>query len=444
MATQRIKAAVFDFFGTLVPSFGTAGYRAVLHEVACLIGIPPDIFVEKWITDFSKRMTGHYPTLESNAEGICRELRIVPDRDAISRAIPMVLDYQWKLMVPRPHVLEVLTELRHRKVRIGLTSDCSAELPALWNRTPFPPLFDAPVFSCVVGARKPDPAIYLEACRLLQVQPQECLYVGDGGSRELSGAAAVGMSPILFFDENEREGSDAHRVDEESWDGPSISDFRDLFGYVGDNPGTQDRRVEMNIGYYDTHGETFFEETASADLSHLYDPFLAQLPAGARILDAGCGTGRDTRVFLQMGYDVTAFDASEEMVKRARLLTGIDVRKSRFEEFASPRLYDGIWSCASLLHVPRSRLSDVMAHLAALLRPGGTWYLSFKHGSGDRERDGRFFTDLEECDLRSIVDKLPGMSVSSVWVAKDSRPGKNEEWLNGLLLKAQAGAPGGD
>jgi HAD superfamily hydrolase (TIGR01509 family) len=438
MKTRAIKAVIFDFFGTLVPSFGTAGYRAVLSEVARLLGVPPDVFVEKWITDFTKRMTGEYPTLQANAEGICRELGIKPDHDAIHRAIPLVLDYQWKLMVPRPHVLDVLGELRRRNARIGLTSDCSAELPALWERTPFPPLFDAPVFSCAVGVRKPDPAIYREACRRLDVQPTECLYVGDGGSRELSGAAAVGMIPILFFDKEERDGSDAHRVDGEEWDGPSISDFRELLTYLDDGADTTDKQAEANIGYYNTNAGAFFEETAHADLSHVYRPFLSQLPTGASILDAGCGTGRDTRFFLSKGYDVTAFDASDEMVRRARLFTGIDVKKYRFDEFDSSRPYDGIWSCASLLHVPRRDLMKVMSRFAGLLAPGGAWYVSFKHGTADREKEGRFFTDLEERGLRRIVEEIDGVAVHSIWVTKDRRPGKNEEWLNCLLVKKES------
>jgi len=109
-----------------------------------------------------------------------------------------------------------------------VVSDCSPELPLLWSETPFAPLFDAAVFSCDLGVRKPNPKIYLEACRRLNVEPAECYFVGDGGSRELSGAAELGMHAVLLAAPEEQNNSDTHRIDGEEWRGPAIYDLKDL------------------------------------------------------------------------------------------------------------------------------------------------------------------------------------------------------------------------
>jgi 2-polyprenyl-3-methyl-5-hydroxy-6-metoxy-1,4-benzoquinol methylase len=134
-------------------------------------------------------------------------------------------------------------------------------------------------------------------------------------------------------------------------------------------------------------------------MSRLYKLFIESLPPDAHILDAGCGFGRDSRAFLTMGYHVTAFDVSEEMVIRARRFTGIEVQKRSFEQVNEVAVYDGIWTCASLLHVPQKNLLKVMTRLSRSLKAGGIWYVSFKSGSGERIKDGRIFTDLNDPSL---------------------------------------------
>lgn len=191
----------------------------------------------------------------------------------------------------------------------------------------------------------------------------------------------------------------------------------------------------MNSDYYQLHAQRFFSETVDVDMSELYRPFVAHLKPGARILDAGCGSGRDAKAFSEMGYEVEAFDASAELVELARQHTGLPVKQMRFEEVTEVERYDGIWCCASLLHVPLAELPGVMAQLAKALKPGGVWYLSFKYGSGEREKDGRRFTDMDDCGIRILLNLLHCIHLVHNWLTNDHRPVYKQRWSNFILSK---------
>lgn len=192
----------------------------------------------------------------------------------------------------------------------------------------------------------------------------------------------------------------------------------------------------MNSDYYQLHAQRFFSETVDVDMSELYCPFVAHLKPGARILDAGCGSGRDAKAFREMGYEVEAFDASAELVELARQHTGLPVKQMRFEDVTEVERYDGIWCCASLLHVPLAELPGVMTQLSEALKPGGVWYLSFKYGSGERERDGRSFTDMDESGFAEVLTGLSGVEVMDSWQTHDQRPERDDSWINLVLSKA--------
>src|SRR6185437_12551140 len=128
-----------------------------------------------------------------------------------------------------PTALAVLRQLRnYYALKTCVVSDCSPELPQIWKETPFAPMFDAAVFSCEVGVRKPNPKIYLEACGRLGVEPDECLFVGDGGSGELTGAAALGMNAVRLARYGEQNNADIHRIDGEEWQGRTIHGFKEV------------------------------------------------------------------------------------------------------------------------------------------------------------------------------------------------------------------------
>lgn len=194
--------------------------------------------------------------------------------------------------------------------------------------------------------------------------------------------------------------------------------------------------------FYERNADAFYGDTVTTDMVPIYERFLPLVRQGGRILDAGCGSGRDTLAFLQRGYQVDAFDGSSEMVRRARALTGIDVGLRMFESLIDaplPQKYDGIWSCASLLHVERERLPSVIGALLRALTPDGIVYLSFKHGETDRIKDGRQFTDLTEESLEQILAEIGSCELREHWVTADQRPGRSDRWLNAIICTVSAG-----
>ncbi|QIT30732.1 class I SAM-dependent methyltransferase [Raoultella terrigena] len=192
----------------------------------------------------------------------------------------------------------------------------------------------------------------------------------------------------------------------------------------------------MTINYYQHNADSFFTATVAVDMSSLYAPFVEALTPPKLILDAGCGSGRDAKAFAEMGYRVEAFDASSEMVARAARYSGLPVRQRSFADISETARYDGIWCCASLLHVPGDELPGVMQRLATALKPGGVWYVSFKYGTGEREKEGRRFIDLDEAGLTALVAALADIDITRMWQTLDKRPDRSETWLNALLLKA--------
>ena len=188
--------------------------------------------------------------------------------------------------------------------------------------------------------------------------------------------------------------------------------------------------MNSTIEYYNNNAEAFAAETINADMSYCLERFLKYLEPGSRVLDAGCGSGRDTIAFMENGYVVDAFDASEEICRLASEKTGIEVKCLRFEDLSGSDEYDGIWACASLLHVRKKDLPGVFHKLNELLMAGGILYASFKYGTGEREKNGRFFTDMTEPELVSLVTS-EGMDILELFRTKDVRPGRtNEEWVN--------------
>ncbi|CAM8024015.1 class I SAM-dependent methyltransferase [Enterobacter hormaechei] len=191
----------------------------------------------------------------------------------------------------------------------------------------------------------------------------------------------------------------------------------------------------MTLHYYQNHAQDFFNGTVNVDMTPLYEAFTQHLTHGARVLDAGCGSGRDAKAFHEMGYQVDAFDASSAMVELARQHTGLPVQLMTFSEIDGKAQYDGIWCCASLLHVPSSELPAVMQKIADALKPGGIWYVSFKYGNGERVQGERRFTDLNEEGLRMGISNITDVAITSLWVTKDYRQERSERWLNGILHK---------
>jgi len=176
------------------------------------------------------------------------------------------------------------------------------------------------------------------------------------------------------------------------------------------------------IDYYNKHAEEFIALKFEVDMESLYQPFLALLPESAQILDVGCGSGRDTLAFKNKGYQVDAIDYSEELVKRATQLTGIQVKLQSFYDIYEHGIYDGVWACASLLHCERSRSAEVVGKLIIALKPNGVLYMSFKYGNSDREKDGRQFTDLDDAQAEVLLGQFDNVQQIKQWTTVDKRP----------------------
>lgn len=189
--------------------------------------------------------------------------------------------------------------------------------------------------------------------------------------------------------------------------------------------------------YYRTHAQKFFPRTAYENVENLYASFLPLLPDGAHILDAGCGSGRDTKAFAERGYVVTAFDATPEMAELAAQFSGQKIDVLRFQEMAYVAEFDGIWACASLLHVPLAELPAVFARFVAALKPGGYWSMSFKHGNGEKRRGERLFTDFYEDSLRAFLADFEELQTVQIFVSGDTRfPHSDQErWVSAIPRK---------
>jgi SAM-dependent methyltransferase len=191
-------------------------------------------------------------------------------------------------------------------------------------------------------------------------------------------------------------------------------------------------------GFYQTHSNDYFKSTVSANVDTLYGPFLNQLPPKATILDAGCGSGRDTKAFLKRGYYVSAIDASSRMAELATAYTGQQCSVLSFQEMTFRNQFDGIWACASLLHVPKREMEDVIRRFIDALKPGGVLYVSLKEGEGERiAEDGRLFNYYTAESFRKVLAAFPTVREVASWTTEEIRSSQHRgPWLNVLLKKS--------
>lgn len=188
------------------------------------------------------------------------------------------------------------------------------------------------------------------------------------------------------------------------------------------------------LDYYNANAASYSEDTVSVDFSETQERFLKYFPAGAKILDFGCGSGRDAKYFLEKDYVVDAIDGSKELCKLARVYTGIDVKEVRFEDFSGDDLYDGIWACGSLLHLEWNSLISVFQNMVKALKKNGVIYASFKYGDFSGERNGRFFTEINEEKLNRIMIDVIDLEVKEFWISTDVRKNRSKEkWMNIIL-----------
>ena len=194
--------------------------------------------------------------------------------------------------------------------------------------------------------------------------------------------------------------------------------------------------MSKTLVYYNKNANQFVQGTLQVDFTDTQNRFLNKLKEHAYILDFGCGSGRDTKYFLDKGYIVDATDGSEELRKIASEYTGIEVKQMLFSELEELEKYDGIWACASILHLPKLELKPVLQKMAAALKSGGVAYISFKYGEFEGERNDRYFTDFTLETFTDYMQDMMELQVEEYWITGDVRPGRGDEkWLNLILRK---------
>jgi SAM-dependent methyltransferase len=191
-----------------------------------------------------------------------------------------------------------------------------------------------------------------------------------------------------------------------------------------------------SIGYYDKYASLYYESTVELDMSEILRKFTEYLPEDADILDLGCGSGRDSVYFEEQGYSVTPLDGSKEMCQLAEIYTGKEVLNMTFDELNFDGVFDGVWACASLVHVEESRIDEVLEKVVASLKPGGILYMSFQYGDFSGYRNQRYFVDYTKTSLRDLLKKHEKLEIINIWKTDDVRESKSEQkWVNALARK---------
>ncbi len=191
-----------------------------------------------------------------------------------------------------------------------------------------------------------------------------------------------------------------------------------------------------SIEYYNKYAAKIYEDTIDVDMSGVMQEFLKELEEGDTILDLGCGSGRDSLTMYELGYDVTPLDASEEMCKLAEIHTGLDVLQMTYEEMEFEDVFDGIWACGSLIHVPKNEMPEILGRICDALYAHGVLYMSLKRGDFEGFRGERYVCEYTAEGLRSMVEKTGLFEILRVWETDDVRSGHPDTvWINMLARK---------
>ena len=191
------------------------------------------------------------------------------------------------------------------------------------------------------------------------------------------------------------------------------------------------------LDYYNKNSEEYFNSTLNVDMTNTYKAFLKLLPKGGKILDLGCGSGRDSMNFMKLGYEVTAVDGSKELAKKASALLGKEVIASTFEELELKEKFHGIWACASLLHIKREDLKTVLNNLYNNLDDNGVFYMSFKYGEKEYVDDkNRYFNCFTDESIISFINENTKYNILGLYITEDKLGRVNEvKWVNLICNK---------
>lgn len=231
---MAFAAVMFDLAGTLVDDWPEADHRENMREMAEVLSVGHDELVKAWISECLVTVRVQLPTIADYVAHVCQVLGVTAAAPQIQKAAELRRAFMKDaFLVPRDDAVDTLVRLREQGLGTGLISNTSVEVPILWRETAFHDLIDSPVFSCVVGVAKPDERIYRKGAESVQLHPRNCVFVGDGGSLELTGARDAGMFPVLIrTPEAHRWPSDHSREDARTWQGPTIRALADIVSLI--------------------------------------------------------------------------------------------------------------------------------------------------------------------------------------------------------------------
>lgn len=193
---------------------------------------------------------------------------------------------------------------------------------------------------------------------------------------------------------------------------------------------------DKTLDYYNSNAKEFFDGTIDANMQKFYDIFLQDIPPNGKILDLGCGSGRDSKYFLDHGYDVVAIDGSNELCKLASSYIGQPVRCLDFNDLDFDSEFDGIWACASLIHVKKRDIAGILDKVWTSLKKDGILYCSFKFGNEERIKEDRFFNDYTDEDLEDLFSDINTWSIKKIIITEDVRKDRvDEKWSNIIVSK---------
>ena len=225
--------------------------------------------------------------------------------------------------------------------------------------------------------------------------------------------------------------------------------------------------IEQTIKYYDKNADEYAKFTRGVDFREQEDIFIECLMRKInlehennqkngykndlkndfrhnnnpeekfKILDFGCGSGIDTKYFLENGFDVDAIDGSKKLCEVAAKYTGIKVRHMVFADLNEVDRYDGIWACASILHVPKSVLPDIFEKMIRALKANGVIYTSFKYGNYEGDINERYYSYFTEDSWKTFFVAFSNkVNIEKLWITGDVISGREgEQWLNIILRK---------
>ncbi len=228
------RGVVFDLFGTLIDGWNRTEAEQRSTELAAALEVPWEPFRNLMETTYTERATAALGDLREMLGELCRRVGVEPSKAALERAARLrMAQFHEVLSQPRAETVSLLPTLRDRGVLVGVISDCSSETPHLWPSLAWARPVQVALFSWSERRRKPAPELYLAALTRLGVRADECLYVGDGGSRELSGAEALAIRALKIVHRPASPESHLQYDPDASWQGTEISTLTEILPLLG-------------------------------------------------------------------------------------------------------------------------------------------------------------------------------------------------------------------